>query len=292
METARFHRRHFLWAAGVMGAAMLLPPALLLAEEPHVADAPWNTLTPEEEVELGSTLAAEFEREVEILRHARIDTYLNAMVRRLGAASQRPGWRYQIKVVNQAEVNAIAMPGGFLYVNRGLLEFVEDENELAGVAAHEIGHVVARHTTNQLVLSLLAHKLYERVKRNIFLDNDTVPHVIEMLGGPVVMLAQLHYSRENEEEADLLGFYEMLRAGWNPAGMVRFLTRLAESESAVTPLDVMLSDHPASAERARRIRREVDSVEITAPAVCRPMEYSAMKTALRLLPPEPAPSRG
>jgi beta-barrel assembly-enhancing protease len=287
METARFGRRHFLRVAGWVGATAMLHPALLRAEEPHVVNAPWNMLTPEEEVELGRTLAAEYEKQVELLRHPRIDSYLNGIVRRLGEASQRPGWPYQVRAVNLAQVNAIAIPGGFLYVNRGLLEFVEDENELAGVLAHEIGHVVARHTTNQLVLSLLAQNLYERVKKNIFMNNDIIPRVIETLGGPVVMLAQLHYSRENEEEADLLGFYEVLRAGWNPAGMVRFFSRLAESESSVSPLDVMLSDHPASAERARRMEREMDTVEITAPPVLRGAEYSAMRTALRLLPPAP-----
>ncbi|HEY6183913.1 MAG TPA: M48 family metalloprotease, partial [Terriglobales bacterium] len=150
------------------------------------------------------------------------------------------------------------------------------------------GHVVARHTTNQLVLNFLAKNLYDRVKKNVLLNNDVIARVIETLGGPVVLLAELKYSRENESEADMLGFYEMLRAGWHPNGLLKFFTRMQQAERGRTPLDVMLSDHPSSADRAAAIRRELGSVKITAPLTEQTVQFKALKEALRLMPPAPS----
>lgn len=284
---SKLSRRRFLRLAGQTGTVVLLPGALLHGFEPKVRNEPYNTLSPEEEIALGRKFSAEYEKNVEILNDPALHLYLNRMVRKLGSASQRTDWPYQAKAVNLAEVNACAIPGGFLYVNRGLLETIEDENELAGVLAHEVGHVVARHTTNALVLNFMARNLYEQVKKNILLDNDVIARVIEALGGPVFLLAQLHYSRENESEADMLGFYEMLRAGWNPSGMVRFLTRAARASGGDNPLEVMLSDHPGASERADAIRREMATVRITAPSVIAPSEFRTMKVTLRGLPPAP-----
>ncbi len=285
------NRRKFLGMAGVLGASAFLPGALLHAVEPKVKDAPYNTLTPEEEIALGRKFSEEYEKKVEILNNPIIDAYLNGIVRKLGDASQRPKWPYQVKVVNSAVINACAIPGGFLYLQRGLLEFVDDENEMVGAMAHEVGHVVARHTTNQLVLSFMARNLYEKVKANVLRNNEVISKVIEALGGPVVLLAQLKYSRQNEAEADMLGFYEMYRAGWNPNGLLKFFTRLEEKEKNRTAIDVMLSDHPASKDRADAIRRELATVKITAPLVEQSMKFRALKAALKMMAPAPMPQK-
>jgi len=226
-----------------------------------------------------------------LIRNPLIGPYLDDIVRKLGKSSQRPDWPYRIQAVNSAEINASAIPGGALYVQRGLLEYVEDENELVGALAHEIGHVVARHTTNQLMLTFLARNLYETVKKNILLNNSVIAGIIEQMGGPIVILAQLKYSRENESEADLLGFYEMMRAGWNPIGLMSFFERVQGRQGSSTPLDVMLSDHPSSAGRVEAIKKELDSVRITAPVRMDTLKFRAMRSALRLMPPAPKPVR-
>jgi predicted Zn-dependent protease len=289
VKIRELNRRKFIGMAGMLGATALLPPALLYAVEPKVRDQPYNTLTEEEEIALGRRFSDEYEKKVEILRNPVIDTYLNHIIRKLVDASQRPHWPYQVKVVNSAVVNASAIPGGFLYLQRGLLEYVEDENEMVGAMAHEVGHVVARHTTNQLVLTFLARNLYEKVKQNVLRNNEVISRIIEALGGPVVLLAQLKYSRENESEADMLGFYEMLRAGWHPNGLLKFFTRLQQSERGRSSIDIMLSDHPASADRAEAIRRELASVKITAPLIEQTVQFRALKGALKLMPPAPKP---
>jgi predicted Zn-dependent protease len=86
----------------------------------------------------------------------------------------------------------------------------------------------------------------------------------------------------------MLGFYEMLRAGWNPNGMLRFFTRLQQNERGRTELDVMLSDHPSSADRAEAIRREMATVTISAPAVVQTPQFHAMQTTFKLMPQAPA----
>ena len=285
------NRRNFLGLAGVLGASTLMPSAVLHAVEPKVKDAPYNTLTRAEEIELGRQFSAEYEAKVEILRNPIIDGYLNHIVKKLGAVSQRPEYPYQVKVVNSAVINASAIPGGFLYLQRGLLEFVEDENEMVGALAHEIGHVVARHTTNQMVLMFKAQKMYEQVKTTVLHNNEAVTKVVEALGGPVVLLARMKYSRENESEADMLGFYEMYRAGWNPNGLLKFFTQLQALEKHKSAIDVMLSDHPPTEERAEAIRRELKEVNITAPLKEQTIEFRALKKALSMMAPAPMPQQ-
>jgi predicted Zn-dependent protease len=285
-------RRGMLGTTASAAVAAWLSGSLPMdASEPHITTPSYNTLSSEEEIALGRKFSHEYEKDVELIHNSLVGPYLDDIVRRLGKSSQRPDWPYRIQAVNSAVINASAIPGGFLYVQRGFLEFVEDENEMVGAIAHEIGHVVARHTTNQLMLTFIARNLYETVKKNILLNNSVISNIIEQLGGPVVMLAQLKYSRENESEADLLGFYEMLRAGWNPIGLANFFQRIQGKEGNRGPFDVMLSDHPSSSDRVDTIKREMDTVRITAPARMDTTQFRAMKSALKLMPPPPKPAR-
>ncbi|HEX4136387.1 MAG TPA: M48 family metalloprotease [Bryobacteraceae bacterium] len=289
IDATGLSRRALLGTASAFAASLsgVLP---MEGSEPRITTPPYNTLSFEEEIALGRKFAQEYEKDVELIRNPLIGPYLDDIVRRLGKNSQRPDWPYRIQTVNSAVINASAIPGGFLYVQRGMLEFVDDENELVGALAHEMGHVVARHTTNQLMLTFLARNLYETVKKNILLNNSVISGIIEQLGGPVVLLAQLKYSRENESEADLLGFYEMLRAGWNPIGLMNFFERIRGREGNRSPLDVMLSDHPSSAGRIDEIKKEIDSVKVTAPVRMDTLKFRALKSALRLMPPAPKPA--
>jgi len=284
---ASFNRRDLLRmsAAGSFLAAFV--PGALRAAEPKVSIPPYNTLTIEEEIALGRKFGQAYEKHVEILRIMPIDSYLDGIVSKLAKASQQPSWPFQVKVVNSAVINASAIPGGLVYVNRGLLEFVEDENEMVGAVAHELGHVVARHTTNRLARIFIARQLYQQVKENVLRNNEVISKIIESLGGPVLMLAELHYDREAESEADLLGFYEMMRAGWHPNGLLRFFTRLQQVQNQQSAAEVMLSDHPATADRRAVMEKELASVKITAPLREQSLQFRAVKAALGLLPAPP-----
>jgi len=285
-------RREWLQKAGMSVAAVTLAPgrrmAGLLAEEPHITISPLNKLSDEDELALGRRFAAQLEKEQPSVSNALIDRYLGGMVAKLAAQSQRPDLPYSIKLVNSHVPNAFSLPGGFLYVNRGLIELVASEDELAAALGHEIGHVVGRHVVNQLLLSFAARSVLKPVLDNLDKQNDVIERIIVQFGGAVAMLAMLHFSRRDEAAADLLGFYEMLRAGWDPHGFLKLFNRLEalENSSSGRPIP-FLSDHPPTPERAEAIRRELTEVKIPASAVGDSVKFHIFKSSMGLLP-EPA----
>src|SRR5262245_61915986 len=116
----------------------------------------WNLFSPEQDVEVGRQTAQEAERQLPMLRDAQAQAYIDALGKRL--ASKAPGekYPYQFKIVDDKNINAFALPGGFVYVNRGTIEAADNEAQLAGVIAHEIGHVALRHGTNQVSKAYIA----------------------------------------------------------------------------------------------------------------------------------------
>lgn len=287
--TAVWNRREWLRRAG-MGAAVLTFTPHLLAKEPIVAQQ--SRVSDDDEIALGNKFAEQLEREEPIVSNPVIDAYLNDMVHDLSAKSQRPNMPYHAKLVNTMEVNAASIPGGGLYVNRGLLAMVTSEDELAATLSHEIGHVVGRHALNQLLLSFQARALLKPVLDNLHKNNGIVEQIILKLGGAVGMLAMLHFSRADEEQADMLGFYEMLRAGWDPHGFIKLFNMLEkiEREAGGAP-PRFLSDHPPTPERRAAIERELREVSIPSNAKTDSMSFHAMKAALRFLPAPPKPQK-
>jgi predicted Zn-dependent protease len=278
-----------------MGAAAwtIAPVAFvpsLLAEEPHVSQQ--SKISDADEIELGKKFGEQLEKEEPIVTNPVIDPYLTGIVRQLAAKSQRPNMPYHIKLVNSMDVNACSIPGGGLYLNRGLLELVTSEDQLVATLAHEIGHVVGRHAINQMLLTFQAKALLKPVLENLNKNNGIVEHIILRLGGAVGMLAMLHFSREDEAQADLLGFYEMLRAGWDPHGFIKLFALLEKVEKAAGGAPIpFLSDHPATPARLAAIQRELRSVRIPAGAKTDSMSFHACKAAMRLLPDPPKPKK-
>jgi predicted Zn-dependent protease len=273
-------------------AAVALAPGWLasglLAEEPHITISPLNKLSDEDEIALGRQFVAEFEKEVSVISNVLIDRYLGRIVATLAAQSQRPTLPYSIKLVNSHIPNALSLPGGFLYVNRGLIELITSEDELAAVLSHEIGHVVGRHVVNQLLLAFAAQSLLKPVLDNLSSQSGVNDKIILKFGGAAAMLAKLHFSRRDEEEADLLGFYDMLRAGWDPNGFLKLFAHLdtLQKSPAETPIP-FLSDHPPTPEREEAIRRELKLVSIPSGATTNSVKFQVFKSAMQLLPEPP-----
>ena len=109
----------------------------------------WNLFSPAQDVELGRKVSQDAERQLPMLNQRRVDDYLDRLGKRLAAYAPGEKYPYQFKCVNDASINAFALPGGFIYIHRGLIEAADNEAELAGVIGHEIGHVALRHGTNQ-----------------------------------------------------------------------------------------------------------------------------------------------
>jgi predicted Zn-dependent protease len=271
-----------------MGAAVLTLAPGLLAEEPHVTVSPLNKLSDVDEIALGRRFAAELEKEAPIVDNVLIDHYMGKIVEGLAAQSQRPNLPYAVKMINSHEPNAFSLPGGFLYVNRGLIELITSEDELAAALAHEIGHVVARHAVNQLLVTFAARSVLKPVLDNLDKQNGVVDGIILKYGGALAMLAKLQFSRRDEGQADLLGFYEMLRAGWDPNGFLKLFAHIDELEKASGGTTIpFLSDHPPTPERAEAIRNELTQVTVPSGAASNSMKFQVFKSALGLLPQPP-----
>src|SRR5688572_26781852 len=142
-------------AVVVLAVLILLLPTAALAERTKVKPG-WNLFSPQQDVEMGRAVAQDAERKLPMLNDRRVDDYLNNLGRRLAAKAPGERYPYQFKAVNDSSINAFALPGGFLYIHRGVIEAADTEAQLAGVMAHEIGHVALRHGTSQATKSYAA----------------------------------------------------------------------------------------------------------------------------------------
>jgi predicted Zn-dependent protease len=286
-----WNRREWLYRAGLGAAGLALTRGGTLsafADEPHVTISPLNKLSDADEIALGRKFAAQIESEAEIVSNPLIGHYLDGIISALAAKSQRPNLPYSVKLINSHEPNAFSIPGGFLYLNRGLVEMIAEEDELAATLGHEIGHVVARHELNQLLMTFTARSVLKPVLDNLHKQNGVVEQIIRKLGGAFAMLAMLHFSREDEAQADLLGFYEVLRAGWDPHGFLKLFDQLGQFEKQLGGApNRFLSDHPPTPQRAKAIRHELKQVKIPADARKDGVTFKAFKSTMGLLP-EPA----
>ena len=195
-----------------------------------------------------------------MIRDASLERYLNE--RRPASRRGAPGARYpyRVRAVDSSDINAFTFPGGFLYVNRGLLTATRNESELAGVLAHEISHVALRHGTHeaskaygaQAGLGILGG-LLGRGK------SGTTQQIIQAIGGLGLNAVFMKFSRNDEQEADLLGIRMMKKAGYDPAAMASFFELLKQQEARDPGrLQQFFSSHPAPADRASRMRAEAE----------------------------------
>jgi predicted Zn-dependent protease len=205
------------------------------------------------DVEIGREASREVERELGLVKDEAMVEYVRQIGMRLAAQSSAPGLPYQFQIVDSADVNAFALPGGFIYVTRGLLTLANSEDEIANVLAHEVGHVVARHAAQRqsraqnvgvaTTLGMLAAAV---------LGSGEAAQLILGLGQAAGAGYIAKYSRDQEREADTIGQTLASRSGWDPGGMSTFLesldrdTTLRQGRRASSSF---LDDHPATPER-------------------------------------------
>jgi predicted Zn-dependent protease len=164
---------------------------------------------------------------------------------------------------------------------------------MVATLAHEIGHVVGRHVVNKLLLTFTARSMLKPVLDNLQKQNGVIDKIILQLGGAVGMLAMMHFSRVDESQADLLGFYEMLRAGWDPHGFLELFARLDTLEKASGGArNPFLSDHPPTPARSAAIQHELTLVTVPVGAKTNSITFTAFKTALHFLPAPPKKAEG
>ncbi len=203
-----------------------------------------NVISTQEELEMGLRFSQEIEKEIKLISDPVVSAYVDSLGQLLARNSERADIPYVIKVVDTDEVNAFAIPGGYLYVNRGLIVTAARESELAGVMGHEIGHVVGRHSAKQM-----SRRLGLSAVTGLILGND--PKTWASLTANVLSAGTLlHYGREAELEADRYGITEAYRSGIDPEGMVTFFEKLLDMEQREPGLfDKLFSTHPPTGER-------------------------------------------
>ncbi len=233
------------------------------AQQTKRATPGFNLFSAEQDVEIGRQSAAEAERTLRLLNNAGISRYLTAVINKL--AAQAPGARYPytIKAVNDPAINAFALPGGPMYVNRGLFEAARSEAELAGVLAHEMSHVVLRHGTHQASKAYLGQAGLGILGGLLGKNQGNTSKIMNTVGGVGMNVAFLKFGRDDEYQADQIGAEIMAAAGYNPVAMANFF-ELLRREQGRDPgkLETFLSSHPASAEREARIRSQTAGLRV------------------------------
>ena len=200
----------------------------------------------ESEIRMGRQLAAEVDRTAKFVDDPIITEYVNRVGQNIVLHSDAKV-PFTIKVIDSDEVNAFALPGGFFYVNKGLILAADNEAELAGVMAHEIGHVAARHAMeNQAKMQAMDIGMLA----GILLGGGIIGNVLYNGGGFFEGMAFMHFSRGAEEEADRLGVQYMWAAGYDPTAMATMFEKLeAKNKKKPGTIARMFMDHPAPADR-------------------------------------------
>ena len=204
------------------------------------------------EQKLGEEMANEINPHVQLINDPEINAYVNNLVQNIAGHSDAQ-IVFTVKVVKDEEINAYSLPGGFLYVNTGLILDVPDEATLAGLLAHEVAHVAARHGTKILTKGYIL-KIATFPMRFAGTAALTATNVV----GPIMMM---RFSRNAEREADLLGIEYAYAAGYDPQGFVRFFENLNARTNQKLPFVVrMFASHPVSKDRIRRAQLEIETL--------------------------------
>ena len=211
-----------------------------------------NIFSDAQEVQLGKQFSREIEKEMKIYSDPVVTAYIDQLGQHLANHSQRQNITYHFKVVNTDVVNAFAVPGGYLYVNIGLIRAAENESELAGVIGHEIGHVVGKHGVKQMTRQL---GLAAVAQLALGEDQNKLEQMVAGLAANGVLMK---YSRDAEREADGHAVQEMYDAGIDPEGMATFFEKLLKLQKGKpSKLEQMFSTHPPTAERIAAVRYRI-----------------------------------
>jgi predicted Zn-dependent protease len=246
----------------------------------------------QQEVAIGSQYAAQVDSQLPIIHDAALQRYIDILGDSIAHVTSRADLDWHFAIVNTDVVNAFALPGGFVYVNRGIIEHADRMDELAGVMAHEIGHVVKRHSVKQMqqaeganvgvALACILTRVCESQAGQAAIN----------VGGSLVFAK---FSREDEAQADEEGFRYLVKAGISPQGMVSFFRKLVEMEqqSGGSSGPAWFSDHPLTQDRITDIQNLINQLP---PATLGTLTedtraFQDFKSRIMSLPPAPPPQQ-
>ena len=241
-----------------------------------------NFYSLEHEIQLGKQLSAEVERQAKFINDPVVTEYVNRVGQNLvrNSDAQVP---FTIKVIDSDVVNAFALPGGFFYVNSGLILHADEESELAGVMAHEIAHVCARHGTKQATKGEITQ--LAMIPAMIFIPYTLAGYAIYQGMQFAIPMAFLQFTRTDEAEADYLGLQYMYKAGYDPNAFVAFFEKVASDEKKQPgTIPKIFSTHPPTPERIKASQKEIATVlPQRAEYIVTTSEFDVVKHRLQLI---------
>jgi predicted Zn-dependent protease len=268
-------------------AWLALSPTLAWGVGPPNFKLGYNFYSPQDDVQLGKENSAQVDRQLPLLKDPEALNYLNGLGRRLVALApnNHPEYSWQFRIVNSNEINTFALPGGYVYVNRGVFDAADDEAELAGVIAHECGHVVMRHGTHIASEAVLAQGGMA-ILTGILGQSGSLTSQLAQLGlGLGVDSLLLKNSRSAETQADEVGTYILYVAGYDPHAMVQFFQIIARKYPQRT--SQFFSDHPNPENRIKDVDAEIARLGPPRGVKTDSPDFAAIKQQLAGLDPPP-----
>jgi len=244
-------------------------------------------ISQQQEVEIGAQQAQQVNAQLPIIQDPAINRYLNTLGDSIAHTTSRGDLDWHFYVVNTNDFNAFALPGGYIYVNRGVIERSDRLDQFASVVAHEIGHVVLRHSVKQMEQMQGANLGAGVLCALTSVCNSGLGQAGIQIAGSAVFAK---FSRDDEAQADAAGVDELVRTGINPNGMPEMFEKLlAERQSQPGALDAWFADHPLEEKRIADTRAQVAQIN---PAIIRTLTsdtraFQDFKARVRSLPPPP-----
>ena len=247
-------------------------------------------ISQQQEVQMGGAYATQIDTQLPMVRDARIVNYVSALGNSLAAVTDTRGLTWHFAVVDSKEVNAFAVPGGWVYVNRGLIARSTAMDQLAGVLAHEIGHVTRRHSVQQMQQSQgVGGGLVALCTLTKVCDSGVGQAAINV--GGTALFAK--FSREDEAEADQEGVRTVVKAGIDPRGIPEmFRILLRERQANPSAVDAFFATHPLEEARITATANQIAAGYTAAQLKVLKVdtyEFQQMKSRLNALPPSPTP---
>jgi len=247
-----------------------------------------GSISQQDEVQMGAQTAAQVNAQLPMLNDATVNSYVNSLGNSIARRTSRSDLDWRFAVVNSEIINAFAVPGGYIYVNRGVLTNASNESELAGALGHEIEHVVRRHSVKQMEKAQGANLGVGIACALTNVCQSGVGQAAIQVGGTAVFA---RFSRADEVQADEGGFYNVMNAGINPRGMLTFFEKLLAEEQrsgGKGAASAWFADHPGTQDRIADIQRllsenanKLAGLRTDSPA------FQSMKARLRQLPAAP-----
>ncbi len=237
--------------AALLACGFAIPQALAQRTE---LEPGFNLYSPEDDIAIGRQFVERTESDLDTIGDEILAEYVNRIGQQLALEAPFYRYPYRFRLVNDTAINAFALPGGPIYLNRGIVEEADREAEVAGVLAHEIAHVALRHGTNQASKAQLAQAPLS-ILGGIFGGGGVASIVTEVAGGFAANSLFLRYSRDAERQADLLGAQILYDAGYDPTGMPEFFEKLAADGGGRGA--EFFSSHPNPENRAADVADEI-----------------------------------